>query len=305
PPGCGTVFKITLSGTLTTLHSFDYTDGAQPNALIQGTDGDFYGTTINGGAYGYGTVFKISPGGILVTLHDFCDSLCADGAYPNTLVQGTDGNFYGTAQHGGTLHGFSGWGTVFKITADGALTTLYSFGSQSYDGTYPSAPLVQANDGNFYGETPCGGRGGDCYCGCGTLFKITPGGTETTLHKFDATDGVEPQGGLVEDTNGSLYGTTESGGANSLGTVFRLAVGLGSFVEAQPVSGKVGVRVGILGTNLGGATSVTFNGTAATFKVTSSSLISTTVPIGATTGPVQVVTPGGTLTSNVNFRVEP
>ncbi len=139
----------------------------------------------------------------------------------------------------------------------------------------------------------------------GSIFKITSGGTLTTLHSFNGADGDNVSDGLVQDTNGTFYGTTQFAGANGYGTVFSLAVGLGPFVKTVPTSGKVGAAVKILGTNLTGATNVSFNGTTAVFKVVSSSLITTTVPAGATTGTVQVVTPGGTLSSNVPFRVLP
>jgi uncharacterized repeat protein (TIGR03803 family) len=135
--GCGTVFKVTASGKLTTLHSFDGTDGSQPAAsLVQATDGNFYGTTINGGACILGTVFKITPSGELTTLYNFCGS--SDGWGPGPLVQATDGNFYGTMYFGGA----SGLGTVFKITATGKLTTLHSF--DGTDGSNPRGALVQA-----------------------------------------------------------------------------------------------------------------------------------------------------------------
>jgi uncharacterized repeat protein (TIGR03803 family) len=123
------------------------------------------------------------------------------------------------------------------------------------------------------------------------------------LHSFDNTDGSESSGGLVQATNGTFYGVTAFGGASGDGTIFSLAVGLGPFVETLPTSGTVGAAVMILGTNLTGATAVTFNGTAAVFKVVSSSEITTSVPTGATTGEVQVVTPSGMLSSNVSFRV--
>ena len=168
------------------------------------------------------------------------------------------------------------------------------------DGSNPEAALVQATSGDFYGTTGEGGANGD-----GTVFRITPSGKLTTLHSFDGTDGSNPDAALIQATNGDLYGTTEYGGAIGYGTVFSLSEGLGPFVETQPTSGKVGACVNILGTNLTGATSVSFDGTAAVFKVVSSSLIMATVPAGATTGKVQVVTPSGTLTSNVAFRVTP
>jgi uncharacterized repeat protein (TIGR03803 family) len=299
--GYGTVFKITPTGTLTTLHSFNSTDGSQPyGALVQATNGILYGTTSLGGANGGGTVFKITTGGALTTLYNFCaQSNCADGDGPVAgLVQATNGNVYGTTYAGGA----SSFGTIFKITSTGTLTTLHSF--DGIDGESPKAGLVQGSDGNFYGTNYLGGLGNG-----GTVFKITPAGTLTTLYTFCAqtncTDGQNPTAPLVQDTSGVFYGTTELGGTDAFGTVFSLSVGLGPFVETRPTSGKVGKAVKILGTNLTGSTSVTFNGTAATFTVVSSSEITTTVPTGATTGKVKVTTPHRTLTSNVNFRVIP
>jgi uncharacterized repeat protein (TIGR03803 family) len=277
------------------LHSFDSTDGAGPEAaLIQATDGNFYGTTSGGGVHASGTVFKITPAGKLTTLYSFCSQTnCPDGANPIAgLIQATDGNFYGTATQGGA----NGGGTLFKITPTGKLTTLHTF--DGTDGFNPEATLVLATDGNLYGTTCCGGVDGD-----GTIFKITPSGKLTALHTFDGTDGEFTAQALVQDTNGKFYGTAPDGGAKSDGTVFSLSVGLGPFVETQPTSGKVGTPVKILGTDLTGATSVTFNGTAVVFKVVSASLITTKVPPGATTGTVEVKTPKGTLKSNVVFRV--
>ncbi len=344
----GTVFKISLSGTLTTLHSFDYTDGATPaSVLVQATNGNFYGTTRNGGNSGnYGTVFEITPQGTLTTLHIFLGYTAGDGANPYAgLVQAANGALYGTTLAGGTPNvgtifritpagvlttlyvfspdndgaenpygglvlaangdfygttfggGVNGYGTVFKITPGGTLTTLNSF--DDTDGASVDAGLALATDGNFYGTTNAGGASRD-----GTVFKITPSGILTTLHAFDGSDGSNPSGGLMQATNGSFYGTTYSGGTSEFdGTVFSLSVGLGAFVETQPASGPVGAKIAVLGSNLTGATSVTFNGTTATFGVVSASEIQTTVPPGATTGKVQVTTPGGTLKSNVVFRV--
>src|ERR1019366_972381 len=284
----GTLFKITAGGALTTLHTFDGTDGATAyGKLVEASEGNFYGTTYVGGANANGTVFKITPSGTLTTLHSFDDT---DGAGPGGLIQASDGNFYGTTWVGGA----NGYGTVFKITPAGALTTLHSF--DVTDGALPTGGLVQATDGNFYGTTNSGGSDG-----CGTVFSITPAGTLTTLSTLYYYDPQPWQ--LIQATDGNFYGTAEDNGTYANGSVFRLSVGLGPFVKTEPSSGKVGAAVIILGTNLTGATSVSFNGTAATFTVVSSSEIQTTVPAGATTGTVTVVTPSGTLHSNKNFVV--
>ena len=178
--------------------------------------------------------------------------------------------------------------------------------SECMDGTSPVSGLIQAANGNFYGTTDSSGTLQE-----GTIFEITTSGTLTTVYNF-GVDGANPDSAaLVQDTNGNLYGATEDGGdfnstcPSGCGTVFSLSIGLGPFVGTQTTSGKVGAAVKILGTNLTGATSVTFNSTAAIFTVASKSEITTTVPVGATTGEVKVVTSGGTLTSNVPFRVTP
>ena len=163
-------------------------------------------------------------------------------------------------------------------------------------------PAFEGTDGNFYGTTYQGGANGD-----GTIFKITPSGALATLYSFcsqsSCADGEYPLAALTQGTNGTFYGTTYNGGTNGDGTVFSLSVGLGPFVETDPISGNVRGAVNILGTDLTGATKVTFHGIAATFIVVSNSEITTTVPTGATTGTVKVVTQGGTLSSNVPFAV--
>jgi uncharacterized repeat protein (TIGR03803 family) len=161
----------------------------------------------------------------------------------------------------------------------------------------PSDSCKEAT-GNFYGAT----QGGPV--GFGTLFEITPSGALKTLHSFNGTDGSGPEG-MAQATNGIFYGTTPFGGSNNDGTAFSLSDGLKPFVEMLPALGKVGDTIQILGTNLTGTTTVSFNGTMAAFTVTSSSLISATVPAGATTGRVEVVTPTRTLKSNATFVVRP
>ncbi|HWZ95957.1 MAG TPA: choice-of-anchor tandem repeat GloVer-containing protein [Opitutaceae bacterium] len=215
----GTVFKTTPAGTTTTLYSFTGvgTDGAGPLAgLVQGTDGNFYGTTEFGGSGGDGTVFKMTPAGTTTTLYSFTGA-GTDGAFPLAgLVQGTDGNFYGTTEFGGSGNGN---GVVFETTPAGTTTTLYSFTGVDTDGANPEAGLVQGTDGNFYGTTEFGGSGGD-----GTVFETTPAGTTTTLYSFTGagTDGAGPLAGLVQGTDGNFYGTTEFGGSGGDGTVFKM-----------------------------------------------------------------------------------
>ncbi len=312
--GCGTVFRITPTGTLTVLYNFcsqsNCVDGSRPWAgLLEASDGNFYGTAGAGGANGYGTVFKITPAGQLTVLYSFCaDGGCSDGAEPEAgLIQATDGNLYGTTYGGGAHQD----GTVFKITMQGVLTTLYSFCTQTNcsDGYFPADALVQATDGEFYGTTPGAGLLNQAK---GTIFRITSTGSFTTLHAFcsqdDCQNGAAPLGALIQETNGRLYGVASDGGlgsecAGGCGTIFGLSVNLAPFIEPQPSFGVVGSTVKILGNSLKGATNVTFNGTPATFGIKGPALIVTTVPAGATTGTVQVVTPGGTLSSNVPFRV--
>jgi uncharacterized repeat protein (TIGR03803 family) len=309
--GCGTIFKVTASDALTTVYSFcaqsGCADGSFPYAgLVQATDGNLYGTTSS-------TVFKITLGGTLTTLYTFCAQVnCTDGNFPaGPLIQGSDGNLYGATLYGGANTSCTfrkdeqGCGTLFRITPNGTLTTLHSF--DSTDGAGPFG-VIQATDGNFYGAALMGGANNS-----GTIFKITLGGTLTTLYSFCAQsgcpDGINPEA-LLQDTDGKFYGPTYGGGtgnacAGGCGTIFSFSVGLGPFVETQTTQGKVGAAVKILGTDLTGATSVTFNGTSAIFKVVSTSEITTKVPTGATTGPVVVTTPSGTLLSNVNFQVNP
>jgi uncharacterized repeat protein (TIGR03803 family) len=291
----GTVYKLTAQGVLTTLHSFDGTDGASPTGLMQATDGDFYGITEDG-AYNSGTIYKITPQGTLTTLYNFCSETgCPDGSGPTgALVQDTDGDLYGTTAGGGT----GKYGTVFKITPGGVLTTLYNF--DFGDGSGPNG-LVQATDGNFYGTTFNGGA--NAY---GTVFEVTAKGALTLLHSFDNTDGSHPAVGISQATSGLFYGTAWEGGTDNIGTVFSLSVGLGRFIETIPTVGRMGEGVTILGNDLKGSTAVSFNGTPATTFTASNTEIKVAVPTGATTGTVEVTTATGeTLKSNVAFRVKP
>lgn len=406
--GSGNVFQIAPSGKVTSIYDFcsqsNCSDGQFPvSTLVMGSDGNFYGVTQNGGAYNYGSVFKISTSGALTTLHSFDSS---DGVSPyGTLLLGSNGNFYGTTNQGGICTSGAGCGTVFTITPEGGFKSLYTFCQQSGcpDGEFPVGGLIEGSDGNFYGTTNAGGNSTCPGGGCGTIYKITPSGTLTTLHLFDNTDGAYPPpalvevrrgvfygttagggadnsgtvfsitangalttkynfagtdgaspfvlipgsdgnlygttlgggagnagtifritpggvlttvhsfaqhfyyyfGGLTQDTNGKFYGTTYFGGPDNDGTIYSLSVGLKPFVKVQPSVGKEGATVSILGSNLEGVTSVTFNGTPASFQIISTTLITATVPSGATTGNVEVTSPNSSLRSNGPFYVRP
>ncbi len=207
--GYGTVFKMTPAGALTTLVSFDGTNGIEPYYLTQGSDGNFYGTT-NGGGRNDGTLFKLTPAGVLTTLVSF--NRATTGVGPNSLVQGSDGNFYGTCGGGGS----AGYGTVFKVTPAGVFTLLVTFAGAN--GACPTVGLIQGSDGNFYGTT---GGGGSFV---GTAYKMTPAGAVTTLYafNFNTGNGVGPQAGMVQGGDGNFYGTTGFGGASYDGTIFKL-----------------------------------------------------------------------------------
>jgi len=230
----GTIFKITPAGTLATLHRFCAhptsglcLDGSLPTGLVQATNGNFYGTTYEGGAnctttQGCGTVFEITPGGTLTTLYSFCaQSGCPDGSFPGDLVQGTDGNLYGATAYGGA----SDLGTVFKITTSGTLTTLYSFCSQGLpcpDGDYP-AVAFQATNGNFYGTTGEGGANND-----GTIFSLSVGLSpfvETLPNSGKVGAKVKILGNrLTGATSVTFNGTAATFTVNSTGTFIATTV---------------------------------------------------------------------------------
>ena len=238
----GTIFRMTLGGNYSILHSFSGAngDGAVPGPLTKGSDGNFYGTTASGGANhcpvipldgpNCGTVFRITPAGQLTILHSFGSNV-SDGILPEArVVEGVDGRLYGTTQIGGTnTCGDSpkSCGTLFSISKAGSLSIVHSFGSSPGDGMAPR-DIIRGPGSTLVGLTLSGG-GTRCsqLFGCGTIFTYSPGGSVSVLYSFgqqDQTDGSGPSS-LTFGSDGNIYGTTVSGGSfqcTSCGTVFRL-----------------------------------------------------------------------------------
>ncbi len=223
----GVVFRISTNGVFTTVCQLT---GGDANAnsysgLVQGSDGNFYGTSFFGGASTNGTVFRITPDGTTTTLYSFTGG--ADGAAPYaSLTTAADGNFYGTTSSGGASNN----GSVFRIANDGTITPLYSF-TGGADGSRPYAGLAQANDGNLYGTAYAGGTGRD-----GTVFRITTNGVLTTLYSFNGTNGAAPKAALLQAADGNLYGTTLIGGSNDFGTIFQITTN-GGFTQLHSFAG--------------------------------------------------------------------
>ena len=201
-----TFFRITTNGGFTSLYSFTNGSYDPSTALVQGRDGNFYGSETDG------TIFEITPDGTFSSLYSFTNGLYGAGSVA-ALVLGNDGNFYGSTSSGGS----NNFGTIFKITTNGLLTSLYSF-TNGTDGANPNAALIPGSDGNFYGFT-----GGGVY-GCGTVFQITPNGAFTSLYSFAGGNGGANVNSLVQGNDGNFYGTTSGGGAGASGTLFRLSI---------------------------------------------------------------------------------
>ncbi len=247
--------------------------GTNPSAgLLQGSDGNFYGTTQNGGDGTVGTVFRMTPAGILTTLVSFNG---ANGANPTAaLVQGSDGNFYGTTLNGGDANN----GTVFMMTPAGVLTLLVSFDGNN--GAYPYAGLIQGRDGNLYGTTLSGGSTSN-----GTVFKLTPTGVLTTLASFNGSNGANPQAALMQGSDGNFYGTTNSGGTANDGTVFKLTPA-GTLISLASFKGTNGI-----------------NPVASLVQGSDGNFYGTTASGGsAHDGVIFKITPAGVLTTVVSFK---
>jgi uncharacterized repeat protein (TIGR03803 family) len=315
PGGLGTVFRMTPSGVITTIHSFDIGGGGigPEGDLIEGRDGDFYGTTAGGGAP-VGGVFRITTNGVFKQLV----GVNQPGA---GVIQGSDGNFYGTAQFGGSsTNCIGGCGVVFKITPNGVLTTLHSFDGS--DGSWPLAGLVQGSDGNLYGTTSGGVTSQNCSNGCGTVFQITTNGDFTTLHAFTGPEGREPHAGLVQGSDGNFYGTAYAGGASFFGTVFQMTtngvvtrlISFNALNGGNPTGALVQDSNGVFyGTTEGGGGT---NGLGTVFKLSLQTNAVATVScvlspafatniVGATNTVIATVTSNGVARSGalVNFRV--
>ncbi len=214
-PSLGSVYKITPTGSFTTLHQFAQSEGQTCNGLVLGTDGNLYGTCLYGGNSGLGSIFKITSAGALTVLHSFAGGT-TDGCFPAGLpVQASDGNFYGTTKNCGT----NNEGIAYKMTSSGTLTILHSFGASSTDANQPEGALIQGSDGNLWGTSSFGGSGGS-----GAVYKMTTGGKVTVVYTFVGcgSNGCYPAAGLVQGKDGNYYGTAEQGGASSEGVVFKV-----------------------------------------------------------------------------------
>lgn len=222
----GTIFIFQPGGVFHVLHNFCWaascTDGNLAGALFLARDGNFYGTTAEGGAVGAGTIYRMAPDGTFTTLYSFCSvTHCLDGEDPTpSLVEGSDGNLYGTTSRGGQY----GQGTVYRVTTTGTFTTLHTFCSETgcSDGASPQDGLVFGAGGSFIGAAAAGGKFFH-----GLIFEITTAGTYSIIYNFCAKggcyDGSTPMAAPVLGPLGQFYGTTISGGQANLGTVYQLA----------------------------------------------------------------------------------
>ncbi len=282
--GYGTIFELTFGiypTTFTKLASFNNTNGANPcGTMFLDGSGNLYGTTSQGGTNGgFGTVFEFTSGGVLTSLFSFSST---NGAYPQgSLVQGKDGNLYGTTSSGGPNNGC---GTVFRITTNGVFTSLASFNNAS--GASPLAPLIQGVDGSLYGTTSVGGTNG----GCGTIFQATTNGGFSSLASFSGTNGSNPYGGLVQASDGSLWGTTYGGGTNGgYGTIFQAATNgaltsLVSFNGSNGANPCAGLALGNDGNFYGTTYNGGSNGYGTIFQVTSNGVLTSLVSFNVTNG---------------------
>jgi len=343
----GELYRMTSSGVLTILYSFTNVngDGAEPDAPpIQASDGNFYGGTLAGGAHNDGVIYKMTPAGVVTIIHSLAYP-AEGGSVGGALVQGSDGNLYGTTEEGAG---------IFKVTTTGKYTVIHALSAS--DGQVPLSALIQGSDGNFYGTTSLGGSAGD-----GTIFKVTPAGAFTVVHNFDptidgqgdpwnalvqatngsyygvsfrsglsgqnsygglfkltsksaysslylfdGTVGANPGSALIQHTNGLLYGNTESQGGFNGGSIYSLNVGAKPFCSLLNGLGSIGTSIGILGQGFTSSSVVKFGGVPATSVVLNgSAYLTAVVPAGALTGAVTVTSGASALTSKQMFHVTP
>jgi uncharacterized repeat protein (TIGR03803 family) len=286
----GVAFKMTAAGKLTIINKIPT---VSYGALLQASDGNFYGVTEFAGTYSAGTVYRIA-GTKVTTIFSFDGP---HGSYPTGgVVQGADGYLYGTTTAGGTTNA----GVIYKITTAGALTVLVNFDNvHTLAGYQAFAGLVAGSDANLYGATIWGGNSGD-----GEIFQVTTGGAYTPLYNFiaDLTDGAYST--PMQHTNGTIFGLTKRGGVKGDGGIYSFEAGLPPFILLPSTLGPVGKSVGILGQGFRTASSVNFNGTPASFHVVSDTYLTATVPAGET-GFVSVNTASGDLLGSKIFKVTP
>jgi uncharacterized repeat protein (TIGR03803 family) len=290
----GSVYKMTPTGGVTPLVA---NLGGHAAGIMQGTDGNFYGTVRPpAGTARSGVIFRMTPAGKYTVLHNF-NGYPTDGYDPaGTVIQASDGNFYGTTVTGGT----NNTGTIYKITPAGAYKVLFTFPPIT-DGRLPIAGLVQGTDGYLYGIAGLGGTDNR-----GTLFRVTYTGAFTVVYNVNYTDGCNAQVPLFQHTNGTFFSDSYECGTHSEGVVYSLKVGLHPFIALVTTLGKAGQTIEILGNGLTGTTSVKFGtGSATSFIVVSDTYMTAVVPATGTTGVVTVGTPSGFRVSSKKFRVLP
>lgn len=201
--GCGSALGVGPQ----TLVNFQVSPGTVTGNLVEGPDGNLYGTTTHAGPLGKGTIFRVTPSGTLTTI-------VSDQENPSAgLIVGNDGLLYGMTGAGGAF----GWGTAFRMTTNAALTTFAVL--DGTNGGNPQFGLVLAGDGNFYGASQEGGANS-----FGAVFRITTNGAFSTLFLFQGPNGSNPAASLVLGPDGNLYGTTAQGGPGGGGTIFRVVL---------------------------------------------------------------------------------
>jgi uncharacterized repeat protein (TIGR03803 family) len=295
----GTAYSVTASGTFKLLNPAIPSSSSSP--LFLATDGNFYGTTVNGGIGGYGTVFRMSAAGVVRIVYSF---EVVHGAYEyDPVVQGADGFLYGPIPAGGS--GANAAGLVFKLTTAGKITVLHEFDASSLtDGIQPYSGLVAASDGNFYGATSIGNASGSA--SRGSLFKISKAGVYSNLYAFDGTHGANQYATWMQHTNGTLYGETANGGSTGNGVFFSFSMGISPFVSLIGFpAGAAGTTVEILGQGFTGTSKVMFGTGSASFAVVSDTYMTAVVPATGVSGALTVTTPTGTLVSKQSYKVLP